>query len=75
MREYADYAPYGLAIAASFLLFAHDSDKLFFEDFAAITPEDDEKNSFERGGETVNRELRALMTEMYDLHQRFGLEL
>lgn len=46
-----------------------------FEEYASISLEDDVKNSYERGGETVDRELRALIKEMYELQQRYGVEL
>lgn len=75
MREYAEYAPFGLSISSSFLLFLHAPDLMTFEEFATIDLVDDVKNSYERGGELIDRELRALVVEMYELQQRFGVAL
>lgn len=75
MREYAEYTPFGFSIAASFLLFLHEPDLMTYEEFASISLVDDQHNSYERGGETINRELRGLVKEMYDFHKRFGINL
>lgn len=56
-------------------MFLHAPDSMTYEDFASISLADDEKYSYERGGETVDRELRALLVDMYEMHQRYGLEL
>lgn len=75
LREYAVYLAYGIAIASSFLPFIHSPIAIKMEDFASIKLEDDVKWSYEHGGEVVDRELRALVTEMYELQHRFGVEL
>lgn len=75
LREYAEYATFGLAIAASFLVLVHDPDFGKFKVFGDISEEDDAKQFSETGGDTVNRELRALVKEMYELQKSFGVEL
>lgn len=72
MREYAKYLPFGLSVAGSFLAILHVP--MAVDCFDEISEEDDIKMSFELGGETVDRELRALVQEIYELQQRFDIE-
>lgn len=75
LREYAVYLPFGLSIAGFFLAALHDPSDMDMEVMMAWSEEEDIRDSFERGGESVDRELRALVLEIYELHQRFGLNI
>lgn len=64
--------PYGFSIAASFVAMCFeptDTQNVNFEraDFLEI--------EFNRGGEKVNRELRALVCDMYHYFTKYQLEL
>lgn len=74
LHEYATYLPFGLSVAASFLGVQH----LPESDFATLEQMSEEastKDAMERGGEGVDRELRALVQEMYELHTHFNIQI
>lgn len=74
MREYALYMPYGLAIAGSFLPDILDPEQINFEEQNQCSERAIDK-AYNKGGEMVDKELRALITDMYKLYQKLGLEL
>ena len=71
LREYAVYLPFGLSIAASFLPILHVPQECE-ESFSAF---DDTiyESAYVRGGENVDRELRALVQDIYDLHSGLNI--
>lgn len=75
LREYAEYAPYGIAVAASFLLISKLSSKLTVQQFIEISESDKIVSVYEENGDDIDREIRAQMIEMYKLQQRFDVEL
>lgn len=74
LREYADYAPYGISIASSFLWLAQVMENTSFEEMVSFDISVDDVVAMECDTESIDRELRALMVEMYELQQRFGVE-
>lgn len=66
--------PFGLSIAGSFLPVLHEPQEFDMTQpirtFSEIT-----KEGFERGGEVVDAELRALVVDMYNLYQELNLDL
>lgn len=83
LREYARYMPYGLAVAGSFLqiiaapkdIFSptegHSVDDILDEQRI----EEIKSDSFATGGEMIDRELRALVVDMYHLYSQLNMEL
>lgn len=74
LREYAMYMPFGLSIAASFLPVLHEPQE-FDMARAQRTFEEISKEGLERGGASVDAELRALVVDMYNLYQELNLDL
>uniref|UniRef100_A0A182NDU1 CHK domain-containing protein n=1 Tax=Anopheles dirus TaxID=7168 RepID=A0A182NDU1_9DIPT len=72
-RELAEYFSYGFNIASSFLMILHEPMEISFTD-NILTEEESIADAWTRGGETLNRELAALVYEMYRLHERYGLD-
>lgn len=73
LNEYVLYLPFGLSIAASFINILH----VPVED--SWSPEQNEADeiddAYNRGGEVVDRELRALVEDTYKFYQKFNLKL
>lgn len=65
--------PFGLSIAASFLPILHEPFEI--NDFETM-PSEEEINAqgFQRGGECVDRELRAIVIDMYNLFQKLDIQ-
>lgn len=74
-REYALYLPYGLAVGASFLPILHEPDTTPFSEYSKRTLEFYRDEGWNRAGETLNVELRAIVREMYALYAELDLEL
>lgn len=74
-REYALYLPYGLSVGASFLPILHEPDTTPFSEYSKRTLAFYVDEGWNRAGETLNAELRAIVEEMYGLYVELGLEL
>uniref|UniRef100_A0A2M4BMQ5 Putative juvenile hormone-inducible protein n=1 Tax=Anopheles marajoara TaxID=58244 RepID=A0A2M4BMQ5_9DIPT len=72
-RELAEYYSYGFNIASSFLMVLYEPMEISFTE-VLMTREEAEADAWQRGGEPLNRELAAMVYEMYQLHSRYGLE-
>lgn len=66
--------PYGLSIAGYFLQNILEPESIRFEKQNETNGFDSEK-AYSKGGELVNRELRALIIEMYQMYEKLELEL
>lgn len=83
LKEYARYMPYGLTIAGSFLqIIAAPTDIFSSTEGHSIDQILDEKrieaieiDSFTTGGEMIDKELRALVVDMYHLYSQLNMEL
>lgn len=75
LREYALYLPFGLSIGASFLPVLHVPDETPFVEYALRTVEADVADAWARGGDILDAELRAIVTDMFALYERFQLQL
>lgn len=80
LMEYARYMPYGLAVAGSFLQVIIEPHNVFSQDPISSEEigdctEEIRRNAFAEGGEIVDRELRALVVDMYQLYEELGIEL
>lgn len=73
LREYAVYMPFGLSIAASFLPVLHEPSE--FEFNRKRTLDEILTEGYGRGGAGVDRELCALIVDMYNLYQEMNLDL
>lgn len=72
MKEYIRNLPYGFSIASSFLAMCLNP----VGDIMSIdTTEDFFETLFSSGGELVDRELRALVCDMYRLFKEHHMEL
>lgn len=71
--EYARYLPFGLAVASTFLQDLHDAhtERVISE----MNLERTLRDIFDRGGETVDEELRSLVIDIYNLHEQLNLNL
>ncbi|XP_052866667.1 uncharacterized protein LOC128272825 [Anopheles cruzii] len=72
-RELAEHYSYGFSIASSFLMVLHEPMEICFTD-QTFNLEEAEADAWNRGGEPLNRELAAMVYEMYQLHSRYGLD-
>ncbi|XP_050069954.1 uncharacterized protein LOC126558059 [Anopheles maculipalpis] len=72
-RELAEYYSYGFNIASSFLMILHEPMEISFTE-NILTEEESVADAWTRGGEPLNRELAAMVYEMYQLHQKYGLD-
>lgn len=66
--------PYGLSIAGSFVQCLHEPSTEMVWNQVPVEAEEI-KDAYERGGEIVDRELRALVTEMYEMYEGLKLDL
>lgn len=73
LREYVRYMPYGFSIASSFIAVCLEP----VQDVMgrAFDPNEFEERILNQGGELVNRELRALVCDMYRLFTKHQMEL
>ncbi|XP_058821992.1 uncharacterized protein LOC131683752 isoform X1 [Topomyia yanbarensis] len=73
-REYARYILYGFAIASSFLMILHEpvEDTFAMENMAK---EEIIEDTMKRGGPSLDKELAAMVYEMYELHEQYGIVL
>ncbi|XP_053679374.1 uncharacterized protein LOC128730355 [Anopheles nili] len=71
-RELAEYYSYGFNVASSFLMILHEPMEISFME-NGFTEEEATLDAWQRGGEPLNRELAAMVYEMYRLHERYGL--
>lgn len=73
LREFTRCFIYGFLIAASFLMILHEPMENIFE--AEQWPiEEIIRDTMTRGGAKLDRELAAMVHDIYKLHQRFGME-
>ncbi|XP_058116217.1 uncharacterized protein LOC131288427 [Anopheles ziemanni] len=72
-RELAEYYSYGFNIATSFLMVLHEPMEMSFTE-PMLSEEEAMADAWVRGGEPLNRELAAMIYEMYQLHTKYGLE-
>lgn len=80
LMEYARYMPYGLGVAGSFLQIIIAPHNIFSHEAITDNEIDDlaeeiERNAMTEGGELVDKELRALVVDMYQLYAELGMEL
>lgn len=78
LEEYARLLPFGLGIASSFMPVIHVPYEGPIMEMFNVDPEAIGaliEKEMRRGGETVDRELRAIVKEIYDLHKKFNLKL
>lgn len=70
--EYARFMPFGLSIAGAFLCSLHDPRPMNFE----LKSEDVVlKEVFERGGESVDKELESLVVDIFRLYEKLNVTL
>ncbi|XP_049529526.1 uncharacterized protein LOC125947958 [Anopheles darlingi] len=72
-RELAEYYSYGFNIASYFLMILYEPMEVAFTE-VQMTCEEAERDAWQRGGEPLNRELAAMIYEMYQLHSKYGLD-
>ncbi|XP_052898333.1 uncharacterized protein LOC128305080 [Anopheles moucheti] len=72
-RELVEYYTYGFNIASSFLMVLYEPMEISFTE-NIFTEAEAEADAWTRGGEPLNRELAAMVYEMYKLHQKYGLD-
>lgn len=74
LKEYALHLPFGLSIAASFVMLLHVpvEDGWSPDD---INEAEDIDDAYNRGGEVVDRELRALVVDTYNFYKKLNLNL
>lgn len=75
MHEYAEYAPYGIAVAASFLTVLQVSSKLPIEELIKLAVDTGNFSYLESDPDSIDREVRALVLEMYQVQKRLDVEL
>ncbi|XP_031626583.1 uncharacterized protein LOC116342918 [Contarinia nasturtii] len=73
LKEYACYLPFGLGIASAFLQFLHDKETPNFEQKSPI--KETIRFALDKGGDVVDAELRALVVDIYQLHDKLDLNL
>lgn len=73
MKEYIRYLPFGYSIASSFVAMCLEpiGDVMDLD----LNSTDLANNMLTLGGEVVDRELRALVCDMYSLFTEYGMEL
>lgn len=73
MLEYAKYLPFGISIAASFIGVLHvPRDILPMDDGIVYSQEEIIKDAYERGGKIVDKELRAMVEDIFHLQNEFN---
>ncbi|XP_308058.5 uncharacterized protein LOC1269421 [Anopheles gambiae] len=72
-RELAEYYSYGFNIASAFLMILHEPMEISFTE-NIFTEEESVADAWKRGGEPLDRELAAMVYEMYRLHSQYGLD-
>jgi hypothetical protein len=76
LKEFTKKYLHGFCIASSFLNILHEPSEDTFEEILAENAlETQVRDAETRGGESVNRELRGMIYELYCLHEKFGLVL
>jgi hypothetical protein len=75
LLEFTKKYMFGFSIASSFLNLLHVPLEMSFEEMANTTLDLMIKDAYTRGGESVNKELRGMIYEIYKLHEKFGLKL
>lgn len=73
LKEFARYYTYGFQIATSFLPILHEPMEHVFANVEMVL-EDTLADAMQRGGAALDKELAAMVYEMYRLHQRFGMD-
>ncbi|XP_055311024.1 uncharacterized protein LOC129573705 [Sitodiplosis mosellana] len=72
LEEYARYLPFGLTIASSFLQTLHVEEPL---EFAPLPVKEIVRKVLDKGGDVVDAELRAIIIDIYRLHDKLNLTL
>ncbi|XP_055377791.1 uncharacterized protein LOC129609708 [Condylostylus longicornis] len=78
LEEYVRYLPYSLGIASSFLATLYEPHALeSTEEFLNQAKNEEQiiKDTTTRGGETVDKELAALVYELYDFSQKLHVDI
>jgi hypothetical protein len=75
LQEFAKKYIFGFSIASSFLNLLHVPLEMSFEEMANTTLDHMINDAYTRGGESVNKELRGMIYEIYKLHEKFNLKL
>lgn len=81
LKEYARYMPYGLGVAGSFLHILIAPTDIVSDEPQTIGQITDERieeiriKSFTSGGEVVDKELRSLVVDMYQMYTELGMKL
>lgn len=73
-REFTHYYIYGFLIASSFLMILHEPMENTFE-MEGWTLEETINDCMKRGGAALDKELAAMVHEIYERHKRFGMEI
>lgn len=73
LKEFARYYSFGFQIASSFLPILHEPMEHVFAN-VEMGLEDSLADAWRRGGPRLDKELAAMVYEMYQLHQRFGMD-
>lgn len=73
LKEFARYYTFGFEIASSFLPILHEPMEHVFAN-VEMALEDTLADAMRRGGAALDKELAAMVYEMYRLHQRFGMD-
>lgn len=72
MIEYARYLPFGLSVASSFLQTLHSKEPPEFEQ---LPVEETIRQILDKGGNVVDAELRSLIVDIYNMHNKLNLNL
>ena len=77
LKEYARLLPYGYSIASSFLALIHEPDTELISKFTNNDIQMSEliEDFMKRGGYNVDKELAAIIYEMYTMQKEFKLDL
>lgn len=73
-REFTHYYIYGFLIASSFLMILHEPMENIFQ-AEEWTVEETIEDAMKRGGAALDKELVAMVYEIYKLHTQFGIDL
>lgn len=73
LKEFARCYTYGFEIATSFLTILHEPMEHVFAN-VEMSIEDSVADAMQRGGPALDKELAAMVYELYQLHQRFGMD-
>lgn len=73
LKEFARYYTFGFQIATSFLPILHEPMEHVFAN-VEMDLADSLADAWRRGGAALDKELAAMVYEMYRLHQRFGMD-